>query len=227
MRGGREDVPLLLLRQRRQRPAQSRGNGSRAQRSADGEHGSGARSTAQRGAARRRLCATMLPPPYSDPITPQQSATLPFTAHLLALLVVPAQQLQRAIALERAERVPQLAIDLGHEHLLAQALGDLIRDVERRRRVLDRGLDGAVGQHDLDGHRGLARLLDLRLLAGVEALKQLYALLVEAETVAGVVLEAEVGHRLGGGVYRRGCHVALPLLRCCCVLRCCWCCVCR
>eukprot|EP00982_Pelagococcus_subviridis_P006238 30017-Pelagococcus_subviridis.AAC.27 len=69
---------------------------------------------------------------------------------LFALGVVEREQLERAVALERSSHVPVLPVHVREDRRLRELLVDAHRDVPRRRDVLHRVADRAVGHRDLD-----------------------------------------------------------------------------
>lgn len=120
------------------------------------------------------------------------------------------QQLQRAVALERPKRVPDAgAVEFCDGDLFRERLADLRGHVQGSGDALDPFLGAAVGKHDPDGHRGLARGLDGALLARVELLKQLDAARVELGVGGGrglVGVQGEGREAVRGAVDRRGGH---------------------
>eukprot|EP00050_Salpingoeca_kvevrii_P006220 m.288086 g.288086 ORF g.288086 m.288086 type:complete len:548 (-) comp11898_c0_seq1:182-1825(-) len=94
---------------------------------------------------------------------------------LLALGVVKLEKLNVAVALEDAVEVPQLAVDLGDDGVVGQALADQAGNIVGRRapRLAVKHL--AIGEGDLDGAGLLGS--NLGLLLGVELLKELDALI--------------------------------------------------
>jgi hypothetical protein len=100
------------------------------------------------------------------------------SAHLLAVGVLEGEELQRAVALQRARQVPHRAVHLGDHRLLGQALGDGVGHVQGGGDAPDARLLGAVGQDDGDRDGlGLGRLAR-RVLARLDLGEQVHAVLV-------------------------------------------------